>query len=229
MKALISELIDIYQFDYISTRHRTDLENAGCCSMVEEMNDIRQLYKKKGNIDDVLKKCVCNRHGHQYCIPEDAVNDAVIALKQSMFINSSLKEVPFIQKNRIYEGFIDFEELYDFIHSVIGNINGIGPLTIYDTARRIGHLFKSPIYPEMYVYLSAGAKEAAEHLLNKKPLKFREPICLFTPFFGTFPSIFIEDILCIFKDKFINPQISITKTQSNACGIFNHIIKTIKI
>ena len=229
MDKLTYDLINTYQFDYISTRHRTDLKDCGCCSMVEEMNEIRQLYKKKGNIDDVLKKCICNRHGHQYCISESAVNDAIKALNQSIFTNSSLENVPFIQKDRIYEGFIDFEELYDFIHSVIGNINGIGPLTIYDTARRIGHLLRSPIYPEMYVYLSAGAKEAAENLLSKKPLKFREPICLFTPFFGTFPSIFIEDILCIFKDQFKNPKISMTKAQSNASGIFNNIIVTEKI
>lgn len=229
MDKFIFDLINIYQFDFISTRHRTDLKDCGCCSMVEEMNEIRQLYINKGNIDDVLKKCVCNRYGHQYCIPESAVNDAVEALKRSKFINSSLKEVPFIQKGKIYEAFIDFEELYDFIHSVIGNINGIGELTIYDTARRIGHLLKTPIYPEMYVYLSAGAKEAAEHLLRKKPLKYREPICLFTPFFGTFPSIFIEDILCIFKDKFVTPKIGITKTQLSACSIINNIIKTTKI
>ena len=229
MDKFTSDLINTYQFDYISTRHRIDLKDSGCCSMVEEMNEIRQLYRNNGNIDDVLRKCVCNRHGHQYCIPESAVNDAIKALNQSIFTSSSLENVPFIQKDRIDEGFIDFEELYDFIHSVIGNINGIGPLTIYDTARRIGHLLRSPIYPEMYVYLSAGAKEAAEHLLNKKQLKFREPVCLFTPFFGTFPSIFIEDILCIFKDQFKNPKISMTKAQSNASGIFNNRIVTEKI
>lgn len=229
MDKFIFDLIHIYQFDYISTIHRTDLINCGCCSMVEEMNEIRELYRNKGNVDDILKKCVCNRHGHQYCIPESSVNKAVEALKKSKFTNSLLREVPFIQKGKINEAFIDFEELYDFIHSVIGNLKGIGQLTIYDTARRIGHLFDYPIYPEMYVYLSAGAKEAAEHLLNKKPLKYREPIYLFTPCFGTFPSIFIEDILCIFKDRFVNPKISITKTQSNACGIFNNIIKTTKI
>ena len=55
MDKLTYDLINTYQFDYISTRHRTDLKDCGCCSMVEEMNEIRQLYKKKGNIDDVLK------------------------------------------------------------------------------------------------------------------------------------------------------------------------------
>lgn len=197
------DLIDVYQFDYISTTHRSSEQNCGCCSMVEEMNQIRELYRNNGLIDDVLRKCVCNRHGHQYCIPEDAVDEAVKKLKQSIIITSSSQEVSFVIGEKINNVFVDFEELYDFIHSVIGNISGIGQLTIYDTARRIGHLLDTPIYPKMYVYLAAGAKEAAESLFKTKPLKFREPIDKFTPFFGTFPSVFIEDLLCVYKSQII--------------------------
>lgn len=197
------ELIDIYQFEFISTTHHITQNRCGCCSMVEEMNAIRLLYGTK-NIKDVIRECVCNRHGHQYCIPEAAVDKAVDALMESKFVRADIIATPFIVDNKISEVFKDFEELYDFISLVINGISGIGPLTVYDTARRIGHLFNTPIYPKMFVYLAAGAKEAAKILLNVKSLKFREPIDRFKPYFGTFPSVFIEDMLCIFKDSYGN-------------------------
>ena len=193
------DLIDVYLFDYISTAHRKELKGeCGCCSMVEEMNIIRVIYLTPGNdIKEVIKKCVCNRHGHQYCIPGEAVEKAVKELMKSKTYSGS----PFVNKGKFVAKFIDFEELYEFIKSIIGGISGIGPLTIYDTARRIGHLFDTPIYPKEYVYLAAGAKEGAAVLLNrnKNSLKDREPKELLSPFFGTLPSAFVEDLLCIFK------------------------------
>ena len=203
------DLIDHYQFEYISTLHRGNIDiNCGCCSMVEEMNAIKILYGKDP-IRDVIWKCVCNRHGHQYRILNTAVESAVNALMDSMFVRADMKAKPFINGNKISEVFKDFEELYDFISLVMSGIHGIGPLTVYDTAKRIGHLFDSPIYPKQYVYLAAGAKNGAEALLGKKGLRFREPIQLFEPSFGSFPSIFIEDMLCIYEPLFskcsVNP------------------------
>lgn len=199
------DLIDNYQFEYISTLHHTK-SACGCCSMVEEMNAIRLLYGKKP-IKDVIRECVCNRHGHQYCIPNTAVDDAVNALMDSMFVRADIIATPFISGNKISEVFEDFDELYDFISMVISGIQGIGPLTVYDTAKRIGHLFSFPIYPKSYVYLAAGAMDGAKALLKAKNLRFREPIHKFAPFFGTFPSIFIEDMLCIYKKVFANCSI----------------------
>ncbi len=201
------DLIDIYQFGYISTTFRTDIDKklCGCCSMVEEMNKILKAYNSNTAIGDVIRECVCNRHGHQYCISGSAMNKAVDALLRSNVLLANIQQCkPFIHNNKFAKGFADFEELYDFVYSVIGDINGIGPLTTYDTAKRIGHLLSPAIYPKQYVYLAAGAKEGAEALLGTKSLKFREPIQLFTPHFGTLGSIFIEDILCIFKDTIKN-------------------------
>lgn len=195
--------------------------------MVEEMNDILVAYINNVSIKKVLERCVCDRHGHQYCIPSVAVSDAVNALSKCKFVKDNLKEVSLInRKGKICNVFNDFEELYDFIRSVIGTISGIGPLTVYDTARRLGHLFDTPIYPQMYVYLAAGAKEGAKSLLGPKELKFRESIDLFRPYFGTFPSIFIEDMLCIFKDV-LNKGIGKATYQSvNRCSkkVFNNLI-----
>lgn len=195
------DLIDCYLFDYVSTRHlmQAGKNSCGCESMVEEMNEIRNMYSSKP-IQDVLRNCVCWRHGHQYCLKATAIIEAVDALMKSIITSTGQ---PFIIKNKINDNFSDFEELYDFIRSIIGNINGIGLLTVYDTAKRIGHLFETPIYPKQYVYLAAGAADGAINLLKVSSLKFREPIDLFKPYFGTLPSIFIEDILCIFKKELL--------------------------
>ena len=224
------DLIDHYQFEYISTLHHGNIDiNCGCCSMVEEMNAIKILYGKDP-LRDVIWKCVCNRHGHQYCIPITAVEDAVKALLDSMFVRADMVATPFINGNKISEVFKDFEELYDFISLVISGIPGIGPLTVYDTAKRIGHLFDSPIYPKQYVYLASGAKKGAEALLGKKGLRFREPIQLFEPSFGSFPSIFIEDMLCIYEPLFskcsVNP---ITKEINIPCSYKNINSASLKI
>lgn len=195
------DLVDCYLFDYVSTRHLTmpTGSGCGCISMVEEMNEIRNMYYSNQPIQDVLRECVCRRHGHQYCIPNKAV-DAVVEVLLKSTIPSTGN--PFIDGGKIYDKFCDFEELYDYVRSVIGRIKGIGQLTIYDTAKRIGHLFDTPIYPKMYVYLAAGAKKGAENLiLPMFPLKYREPIDLFKPYFGTLSSIFIEDMLCVFENE----------------------------
>lgn len=217
------DLIDHYQFEYISTLHRDNIDiNCGCCSMVEEMNAIKVLYGKDP-IRDVIEKCVCNRHGHQYCIPPTAVGNAVNALMDSKFVRADMKAKSFINRNKISEVFKDFEELYDFISLVISGIPSIGPLTVYDTAKRIGHLFSTPIYPKSYVYLAAGAKNGAEALLKKKGLRFREPIQLFEPSFGSFPSIFIEDILCIYEPLFSGCSVNPITKEINILFSFKNI------
>ena len=195
----LNELIHFYLFNCGSA-------NPLCPSMIEEMNLIKTSYNNGlRSIDDILHECVCNRHGHQYCIPNNAVNIAVIALMKSKYIGKHHKSVPFIKSgsNKINGGnmsFSDFEDLHDFVRYAIGSINGIGPLTVYDTAKRIGHILTYPVYPQEYVYLSAGAMDGAQALLGCSNLNFREPIEKFQPYFGTLGSIFVEDILCIFKD-----------------------------
>ena len=152
--------------------------------------------------EDVIRKCICNRHGHQYCIPNEAVEKATSVLINAQIIDKNSSVGLLVNNNMLNNKFADFEHLYDTILMLIGSIKGIGPLTVYDTAKRIGHLLNPPIYPEMYVYLSSGALEGAKGLLGRNDLKFREPICIFAPYFGSLPSIFIEDILCVYKDSF---------------------------
>ncbi len=196
---LLEGIINSYLFSLSS------LENGktecGVQTMIEEMNHIKKLYHTKEPIEKVLRECVCSRKGHQYCISEQAVNEAVDRLMKGECLLSGRKKCPLIDNGQIFDKFNDFEELYSIINQIIGDINGIGALTVYDTAKRIGHIFENPIYPRQYVYLFAGAANGAKNLFSNKALGFREPISMFTPYFGTLPSIFIEDILCVWSNQ----------------------------
>lgn len=123
---------------------------------------------------------------HQYCIKNEAIDELLKRLNGSSIGGNC---------------YFYFEDLYDDIRNIVltHRIKGIGDLTIYDTAKRIGHVLDLPVYPERYVYLARGAKTGAERLLGRK-VKYFEPIDVFKPFFGGLPSICIEDFLCIFKD-----------------------------
>jgi len=93
-----------------------------------------------------------------------------------------------------------FDELFKIVEEC--KVKGIGDLTIYDTALRIGA--KLGLTPEV-IYLHAGTKEGAKKLLNKKRFtsKFICKESLPTPFLDKdLTPAHLEDILCIYKDRF---------------------------
>ena len=137
---------------------------------------------------DILYMCV--RGAHQYCIKSVAIKDAVDALYNAKVLHTK---------------YIDFEALYDDIRSLLISISGIGNLTIYDTALRIGFIMNPIVLPRQYVYLACGAMRGAENLLNAKgALNYREPAYLFSPCFGNLSSHFVEDFLCVMEDFLCN-------------------------
>lgn len=95
----------------------------------------------------------------------------------------------------------DFEELINTVEKYTKNIEGIGKLTIYDTSLRIG--FFLGIYPKK-IYLHAGTRKGALHLLGKEKIKGRKFLLKeeLPKEFRELEPYEIEDILCIFKDKF---------------------------
>lgn len=103
----------------------------------------------------------------------------------------------------------DFESLHLEIKSIIGNIPGIGNLTIYDVAVRLGAKYN--ILPKDYVYLHAGPMISAKHLEKigrislTKPCSPCVPISVFSPIYSLFSSTTAFDIesgLCT-KKKYI--------------------------
>lgn len=93
----------------------------------------------------------------------------------------------------------NFSQLLKIIEEC--KVKGIGALTCYDVANRIGNRLK--LQPE-FVYLHAGTKKGIENLLGSKvkqrSIKKNE---LPEPFKSSGLTCHeIEDILCIYKDKF---------------------------
>ena len=80
-----------------------------------------------------------------------------------------------------------FEQLHELLEKK--RLEGVGPLTCYDTAQRIGYALGFP--PENYVYLHAGAqlpgekKEIDGHVATSE----------------LFPAYHIENLLCIYKHE----------------------------
>jgi len=92
----------------------------------------------------------------------------------------------------------DFDELIDLIGAALRDIKGLGPLYIYDTALRIGYKLRR--LPER-VFLHAGTRAGAAALgLDVK--RDTIPRNEFRPPLSDFSAAAIEDILCIYKDRF---------------------------
>jgi hypothetical protein len=91
-----------------------------------------------------------------------------------------------------------FEELHDCIDEIIRPISGVGELTVYDTALRIGA--RRGLYPTK-VYLHAGTRIGAKNL----GLAWRQPTLdmddLPLPL-QALPAYEVEDVLCIYDDFF---------------------------
>jgi hypothetical protein len=90
-----------------------------------------------------------------------------------------------------------FDELHELVRDEIGGIGGIGPLTIYDVAERIGTHLGSKYEPEL-VYLHAGTAAGAEALGLDTRRESLNPSEL-PPEFRPLRPREIEDCLCLYK------------------------------
>ncbi|MBR3433783.1 MAG: hypothetical protein IKH05_09625 [Bacteroidaceae bacterium] len=208
-KLTINDFIYAYFTYYCNGKIQSSLYQSP--GMMGEMNEIKEDYNNISGtwsngtiitIEMVLRKCVrgVSSRGHQYCISSSAIGKAVNNLLSGTFIKNG-NVLPFVKGNTISEDFENFEELYDAVNNLINN-PGIGKVTIYDTARRIGHILDTPIYPQKYVYLPAKKVKNAASFIVGKEVENIEPLSLFYPHFGTLPPTFIEDILCVFSHWF---------------------------
>lgn len=95
-----------------------------------------------------------------------------------------------------------FELLYNQTNELIGAIHGIGPITIYDIALRLGYLRSPHLLPEKKIYLEGGACIAAkEYLKNESiPTKFKHIMDIETfDKLLSLPNYKIEDFLCVYS------------------------------
>ena len=137
----------------------------------------------------VLERCLTGNHFRQVHLTK---------AQRPLLVAQAVKE---LQKARIlsFSGG-DFEALYDEVKKAIGGISQIGLLVLYDTTKMIGHVLG--VEPEKYVYTQSGAKKGAKILLGVNRMGIRVPTSLFAKIFPGEKSIYIEDMLCIYKDYF---------------------------
>lgn len=95
-----------------------------------------------------------------------------------------------------------FDDLHHLVGETIRDIRGIGPLTIYDTALRIGA--RLGLEPDR-VYLHAGTRVGAKRLglaTFEGTIRIDETLVRFR----RLKPREVEDVLCIYKDRFVDRQ-----------------------
>ena len=126
------------------------------------------------------------KHPHQYRIPKEVLSK----------VNEILKKWNPPKK------FTDFDELYNALNKLIGDIDGVGPLMLYDTALRFAEYYG--LKPDL-VYLHAGAHEGAVCLVNaglmKMPLNSKMSVSDFPKDLQKLKAKDIEIILCARKKE----------------------------
>ena len=131
-------------------------------------------------------------HDHQYRIYRSV---------KEQFLNDLRKNSAKIQNSA------NFEELYDNIEKFCKK-SGIGELTIYDTAMRLGAFLekhKVGNFKPQKVFLHNGAMKGAMVLFERRLLArpcSRMPLSAFAEIFPEKEAWEVEEILCIYKDNF---------------------------
>ena len=119
------------------------------------------------------------KHEHQYRIPSALLDEAERRLEVA---TANLVQAP------------GFDTLHGLVDSKIGRIRGIGPLTVYDIAHRLGAFFgKTPVL----VYLHSGAKTGAAALGFRGKAICRDVLPVA---FLRLSATEIEDCLCLYSD-----------------------------
>jgi hypothetical protein len=101
-----------------------------------------------------------------------------------------------LMKHNFYD-LTSFADLYDLVARTLRPIPGIGSLTIYDTAHRLGAYLK--LSPE-HVYLHAGVRVGTK-ALGLPDRKDKLPVSAFPKAFHRLRPEQVEDCLCIYKSE----------------------------
>ncbi|MBR4649505.1 MAG: hypothetical protein IKO67_05070 [Bacteroidaceae bacterium] len=170
-----------------------------CKAHLNELDNVAAKYAayQKSLSPTSLKELaeVCVEGNHQHRIHKGAKIRAIGILE---------KNLPTI----FTKTFANFEQLYDYIKNLIGGIDYIGLLTIYDVSLRIGHLFSKPIYPKKFLYLNSGAYLGARKMIGGRNLGHKIPLKNFFSYpqirsitgfrdLQSLPNSLVEDFLCV--------------------------------
>jgi hypothetical protein len=145
-----------------------------------------QFYKTQESLSEAIEKAALaglsngKRHSHQRRIP----GIVLLSAKDNL-----------IRYSHDLAGCKSFSELHAKIDKIIGDIVGIGELTVYDTALRIGAYLA--LEPEL-IYLHAGVRHGVKALGLYHRLQTLKKSELPKEFHELKPHE-IEDCLCIYK------------------------------
>lgn len=143
-------------------------------------------------------ECCCGKkHPHQWRIPTDVLEESAAKLKNAA---SELGKCS------------DFYELLELVEGIIGKIKGVGELTIYDIALRIGA--NLGVEPKV-IYLHAGTRKGAKALgkdCKKDWISFSD----LPPEFGALEAREVEDCLCVYKHTLAVVQRNILPAQGHS-------------
>jgi hypothetical protein len=152
-------------------------------------------FRNQPTLEEAIEKAALavdqrgKRLSHQRRIKARAINTAKTALLAAI---SDIRNCP------------NFDRLHELVKETIGDIEGIGPLYVYDVCQRIG--VKLGLRPEK-VYLHTGAAVGAAKLGFEIGLERIEVADLPLELQALSPDE-IEDVLCIYKDDFGNGRVS---------------------
>lgn len=145
-----------------------------------------QFYASQPSLESVVKIAALaeyekgKRAAHQYRITKEALAESYCRLRKADL-----------------RGCNNFQQLFTKIKDEIGQIFGIGPLTVYDTALRIGAFLR--FEPEK-VYLHRGTQVGARAIglgKGKDTIEMTE----LPPQFHCLRPREVEDCLCIYKQE----------------------------
>ena len=106
------------------------------------------------------------RNGHLWCYSNEAIKE----------VESWLEGLN-VGKNRNFQTFGSFEELYDYVEKHIIGIEGVGVVMVYDVALYLGERMKPQVVPQEYVYVHGKLIDAARHLFKLMHLTWQEVLC----------------------------------------------------
>jgi hypothetical protein len=131
------------------------------------------------------------KHRHQLRLPNGVLSEAESKL---LAVSKDIKAVK------------HFEALYDLVNREIGSIDGIGPLTVYDIAHRIGAYFGQE--PTL-VYLHSGTAKGAAFLGFAGVTVSKEEL---PEAFSVLKCAEIEDFFCIYKAQLAGKSLADLRT-----------------
>ena len=139
---------------------------------------------------------------------EEAIRQAALARSPKGKRLSHQRRIPNAVLTESYRQLLDslatlreaqsFEALHALVASRIGGIKGIGELTTYDTALRIGAFLR--LEPNV-VFMHSGTRTGAKRLCLDASRDFLT-VDELPPAFRALRPRQIEDVLCIYKDHF---------------------------